>query len=559
MTKLNSSTLRRLKKIKQSPNSVWEGDRRSLPRVREYEEGNNLIHLNQHDVDDEQPQCILWVDGSKGMVRSMDIVESTVGHEAFVRAFLQAVERPQDPAEPSRPQKILVCDRELQFYLRGVLQDLDITIDYVENLPLINDIFSNIIKHTSSSPPPIPAAQAAALYNQADLLWRNAPWEYMWDHEVVAIELKQWDIETLYAVVMGRLGLEQGVIFYRSQESLVQFRQRIVAEEREDDLEETFLRQDCLFALFESSESLPESELRRIRSYGWPATRDQIYPTFGMLHPLEGGRPYLYEEEALALTAALESFNLFLQQYSSTLKQGEFQLLQGQYSVHLPTGSSGKPKTSKITVKTLPELAEELQKFSEATDEDLEDSVINEDLWPDHTVFRFMSEGIPWERVAYLREHTPNCYLAANSFPQKGDGLAALLIQTSRPKALELIKQIDGFGGIQAICFNPAESFLGEKCELGLLIMENSDLHLFGEFDNDDREFEQMRKKWKQRCKSTKNICAVIIAMGVTGGSRGNPEPKHILGYYEIPLISAKELGLGTLSAQPLFGFDLDM
>jgi hypothetical protein len=44
-------------------------------------------------------------------------------------------------ASPARPQRIVVRDREIQFYLRGALQGLDIAIDYAPELPLIDRMF----------------------------------------------------------------------------------------------------------------------------------------------------------------------------------------------------------------------------------------------------------------------------------------------------------------------------------------------------------------------------------------------------------------------------------
>jgi hypothetical protein len=551
MTTLNSSTLRRLKKLKQAP-TVWEGDCRSLPRARGQQEGTNLIHIHQNVEEEDQPQCIIWVDGSMGMVRAMDIVEPEVGQQAFVRALLQAMERPQSPAQAGMPQKILVRDRSMQFYLRGVLQDLDITVEYVEQLPLIDEIFANIAQQANTSPPTVPVEQAPTLYRQADILCRHAPWEYLWDHEVISVEINSWDLGTLYAVVMGRLGLEQGAIFYRSKESLVQFRQRIADNESDDDLEETFLHQDCLFVLFESTESLSESELSLIRSYGWPVTHDSIYPIFGMLHPLEGGRPFLYDEEAIALTVAIESFNQFLAQYGNKLKSGSLPVLQGKYNIQVPGAADREASSITVTVKTMPELSEEIHSLAEEYEDD--EPLIHEDLWPDKSLFQLLA--MPWDSVKTLRSAAPHHYTADEAFPEKGDALSGLLIQTSRPKALDLIREIEKFGGIKGICFNPAESFFGEPCELGLVVMGNDDLHLFGEFHNDEPDLDLARKKWKQRCKSTKGNCAVIIAMGVTGLSRGKPEINHILGYYEVKLIPPKELGLGTLRSEPAFDFD---
>jgi hypothetical protein len=552
MTTLNSSTLRRLKKLKQAP-TVWEGDCRPLPRSRVQHEGTNLIHIHQNAGDEERPQCIIWVDGSMGMIRSMDIVEPEAGQEAFVRALLQAMERPQSPAQIGMPQKILVRDRSMQFYLRGVLQDLNITVEYVEQLPLIDEIFANIIQHANASPPTVPVEQAPALYHQADLLCRQAPWEYLWDHEVIAVEVNGWDLGTLYAVVMGRLGLEQGAIFYRSKESLMQFRQRIAENESDNALEETFLHQDCLFVLFESTESLTEPELTSLRSYGWPITQDSVYPIFGMLHPLEGGRPFLYDEEAIALTVAIDSFNQFLAQHGNKLKAGRLPALQGQYPIQVTSGDRETTSLS-VTVKTMPELSEEIHGLVEEYEDKA--PLIHEDLWPDKSLFQLLA--MPWSSVNTLRSSAPHHYTTDRAFPEKGDALSGLLIQTSRPKALDLIREIEKLGGIKGICFNPAESFFGETCELGLVVMGNGDLHLFGEFNDSEADSELVRKKWKQRCKTAKGNCAVIIAMGATGLSRGNPDLHHILGYYEVKLIPAKELGLGTLRAEPTFDLDFD-
>ncbi|MFN9861387.1 MAG: DUF6930 domain-containing protein, partial [Pseudanabaena sp.] len=91
MTTLNRSTLRRLKKLKQT-SAVWEGDRRTLPaKISQPQDSSNIIPLHAHE-EESKSQCILWVDGSMGMVRSMDVVDSSVGQEAFVRALLQAIE-----------------------------------------------------------------------------------------------------------------------------------------------------------------------------------------------------------------------------------------------------------------------------------------------------------------------------------------------------------------------------------------------------------------------------------------------------------------------------------
>ena len=130
MSGLNRNTCRRLKKLPQIP-SVWEGDRRPLVGFSDSVEPDS----------EGSGECILWVDGSEGIIRAMDVVSPEMGPEAVVRALLRAMEHPQSPARPARPSKIVVRDREIQFFLRGVLQDLEITIDYYSDLPLNDELF----------------------------------------------------------------------------------------------------------------------------------------------------------------------------------------------------------------------------------------------------------------------------------------------------------------------------------------------------------------------------------------------------------------------------------
>jgi hypothetical protein len=288
-----------------------------------------------------------------------------------------------------------------------------------------------------------------------------------------------------------------------------------------------------------------------------PAATIPMKPIYGALHPLEGGRPYHYDEEAIALTVALESLNNFWEQYRKRLNSN-FNKLSGTYTVYAPSLDSDVEEAIKVVVKTMPDLANELHQLVEEDDEDDDDSpLINEDLWPDNALIHMMT--IPWEQVDFLRNadihHQFSDSITAIAPNKKGEGLAGLMIQTSRPKALELIEQINSFDGIQSLCFNPAEDIFGNICHLGLMVMGNDDLHLFGEFDKSTLNGEH-HKRWKQRAKNTKGNICVIIAMGITGASRGNPAPHHILGYYEIKLIDDKELGLGKLRAEPTFDFE---
>lgn len=542
MTALNPSTCRRLRKLPQIP-SVWEGDRQTL--TAGLQSGLEQVEL---DLATTKPggEYILWVDGSQGMVRAMDVVPEDAGPEAVVRTLLRAMEHPHSPAKPGRPQKIVVRNREILFFLRGVLQDLDITLDYAPNLPLIDEILRSF-QEVASHPPQLPPQYADLLQQKARQIWQDGPWELLADHQVLEIELNQWDLGTLYASVMGMLGVEYGILLYRSLDSLRQFRERVMADDSMERMEEAFLGQDCLFLTFEPG----NEDDRGMDLVELPP--QEIKPVFGNLHPLEGIRSFLYDEEAAALIVVLESLHRFIRQHRRKLSSDDFPPLQSTYKVPLPDTEETTAQTIAVKISTLPDLAAELFTLMDGEGGDDEDEafpVLREDLIPENA---FLSLGvIPWAMLSQLRQ-VAEYYQAATPVTEVGDGLPVLLIQTSRPKAKTLLQELQAIGGVKAICFNPGEDpMMGDRYDLGLFQTGNSELHLFGEFAEHDPTHSQARKKWEQRCKKTKGACGIVIAKGMTGTSRGQPGIKDMIALFETTMISPEELGLGLLERQSI-------
>ncbi len=544
MTSFNRSTSRRLKTLTQIP-SVWEGDRRPMSSSP-----------TQDTDSDSQGECILWVDGSQGVVRSMDVVSPETGPEAIVRTLMRAMEHPHSPGKPARPQKIVVKDREIQFYLRGVLQDLDIAIDYVPELPLIDELFRGFTEILENQVPDLPPQYAQALHDKALALWQTAPWEFLEEQQILSIEINNWDVGTLYASVMGMLGMEYGILFYRSEDSLKQFRAAVLQDdELQGNLEEAFLKQDCLFLTFESEDEMDEDEMDEDEDLT-DLPISEIEPSFGNIHPLEGLRSVLYEEEALAVFVALESLNRFIRDYHSQLDSETFPHLSRRYRISPPKSESESIKPLSVTVSTMPDLAAELEEMAgfdleelEMGEEDSSDfSSLRDDLIPEDA---FLSLGvISWEMLDSLRQSVQTHQ--AGEIAKVGDGLPVILIQTSRPKAKTVIENIAAAGGLKAICFNPgADPFDGDRYDLGLLQTEDDELFLFGEFSDDDPTHREARKKWNQRCKNTKGYCGLIIAKGLTGAYRGNPQLRDMMALFEVRSLSPQDLGLGTLQLMP--------
>ena len=547
MSGLNRNTCRRLKNLHQIP-SVWEGDRRPLVAFSD----------NSEPDAEGGGECILWVDGLEGIVRAMDVVSPEMGPEAVVRALLRAMEHPQSPARPARPSKIVVRDREIQFFLRGVLQELDITIDYVPDLPLIDELFRGFEEIALQRQPKLPPQYADLLLSKAYELWDDAPWELLADHNILSIELNRWEVGTLYASVMGMLGMEYGVLLYRSLDSLKRFRASVLAEESFEAMEQAFLGQDCLFVTFGQAKDDEDDDEDDDEIDLADLSVSEIVPGFGTVHPFEGMRPYLYEEEAIAVYVALEALHRFFRASYQQLAGDTFPAINKRYRIPMPLEADSK-QTISVKVATLPELASELLDMAESDedddfDEDFDEASmalpLRDDLVPKDA---FLSLGMmPWESVEMLRSGV-DCY-QSKEVTTAGEGLPVILIQTTRPKAKALIEQIQTAGGLKGICFNPGEDPLeGERYDLGILQTENSSLYLFGEFSEADATHVTARKKWDQRCKKIKGYCGLIIARGLTGASRGNPQPRDMMALFEARSLSAKDLGLGMLQLMPQF------
>lgn len=570
MTALTRSTQRRLQKLKQVP-SVWEGDRRLLDA--------SLTDALEAGAE-SKGECLLWVDGTETLVRAMDIVPTGTGTEALVRTLIRAMENPHSSAQPSRPQKIVVRDREIQFFLRGVLQDLGITVDYAPELPLIDEIFRGLQEAARQQTPFLLSEYAEALLDIAAQLWHDAPWEALNEEKILEINLNYGDVETLYVSILGMMGVEYGILMYRSLDSLRQFRQQVLgSDESSQRLEEAFLEQDCFFLTFDQLERAPSLSSSEPFSRHLTAVKKKVpedaaemfeaiglEPSFGNIHPLEGMRPSLDEEESPTVLVALTALHRFFKKNRKALGADEFPAISGSYRIPDPQTPTS---TVSVGVATRPDLAKELFEIAASigmaqlmngaapplsvlSSASSPSPIVRDDLVPSDSFFSL--GAMPWDVLDVVRHTVQVHQVTDDDFLTKADDFPLILIQTSRPKALKLIQGLQEAGGLQAICFNPGEDpFAAQRYDLGLLQANNGDLFLFGEFEDDDPVHMQARKKWDQRCQKTKGHCGLVIARGLKGASRGNPDLKDMMALFEVRSLSAQDLGLGSLELMPQF------
>ena len=523
MTGLPPSTLRRLKSLPQQT-STWEGDKRPLsPDLMDGLESGTQ----------ESGECIVWVDRSSPSVRAMDIVPAPSGMEATVRVLLQAMEHPNSGLPPARPTKLLVKNRELQLFLRGVLKDLDIKVDYSASLPLCDDLFEHVLATADSLASPLPPAIEAAMKQSAELILADEPWAVLDETQILAVELNHSDVETLYVSTLGMAGIDAGLLMYRSADSLRQFRQKVLdLDSTEATLQSAFLDQDCFFLNFRPEEG--EFETSFLES-------EALVPEFGCIHPLEGMRHHLYEEEGGAIILALTALHRFFKKHKRVLDSPTFPELNSRFRVPNPLNPEDK-----VTIRVSTQIKFALELAQMTSEEETRLPLVLDDITPEKMAYSlgWMPEAV-WE-IARVKAKVHQ--LASADFELDGDEFPVFSIQTTRPQAKTMLEAIEAAGGAKSICWVAGvapDSF--EEYDICMLETGNGHMHVLAEFAANDPKHIQAKRQWEQRCKKAKGFCGLIVAMGLSGAKGANQSLKNLMGFYELPSTTAEAQGLGTL------------
>lgn len=515
MTFLNKSTLRRLKRLPKQP-STWEGDRRSL--------SPELI-AGIDPSTQQSGDCIIWMDRSFPAVRAMDVIPGQSGMEATVRVLLQAIEHPNSGLPPARPKTILVRNRELQLFLRGVLQDLEIDVKHSPNLPLCDEVFEQVLTTTQTLASPLPPALKEAMLDCAEAILQDGPWDVLDETRILSVELNHSDVETLYVSTLGMAGIDAGLLMYRSADSLQQFRQQVLnSDSTEETLQDAFLAQDCFFLNFIPTEGyleIPFSE------------SEHLVPEFGCIHPLEGMRHALDEEEAAAVILVLTALHRFVKKHKTSLADPIFPTLTSRFRVSNPLNPEEKVS---IRVSTQPKFAFELAKMT--AESAAERQVVHYDLAPEKMAYSL--GWMPESLLNTVRLKAKVFKKAVTAFELKGDKFPVFSIQTSRPQAQKMLDRIKTAGGAKALCWVSGEELHSqEKYDICLLETGDGKMHMLAEFDATEPNHIRARQEWDKRCSKSDGFCGLVIAMGLSGSKGASFSVRNVMALYEIPSTTA--------------------
>lgn len=516
MAGLPKTTIQQLLKLPQRP-TVWEGDRLTLGQV----------------VRDEPPQdLVLWIDLDSQMVLGSDILESSQPIEAILPSLLQAMQQPMSSRQGpgiGRPKTLRVRTRELQFFLRGALQGLDIDVIYAEQLPMLEAVFEDFQENVLRRQAEVELPLEDDLGRVAHRLWEQAPWDWLGDHQIVEVDCPDLFGTPFYACVLGNGGETYGILFYRSLEALQQFRQRATATQaadREPD-ESTLLSQDCLFLNY----NLPE-EFDGLPYAGRLVDADDVEPFFGSIHPLEGLRP-LNEPESEQLLVALEAFNRFWRGNGQKLQGEDFPALQGRYRIDLPHQS----RKLSVQVSTMHELAQEFEAELPPKTRGSSPMSLQDDLLPDRCALSL--ELLDKSAYEILRQQS-GIVLQPSDLPLptgRTSSVACLYVQLSRSAAQTLVQQIQNRDGLQNICLLPVTDPLsGTPVLVAIAQMGNGEFQDLGSFEFMLRERrDHLLKQWQRQIKGQPVRTALLVSQGLKGKQIGKIVPHQLVGLFEAP------------------------
>ncbi len=471
MAVLIASTLRRLQRLPRTA-AVWEGDCRPLPTAPE--------------VTATVSPCLLWVDSSAEMVRALLFVSAVTAREAFVQGLIQAMERPQSPALPALPAKILVRDRALQLFLKEVLQSLAIRVEYTSYLPLIDEIFVNLRLPTDASPAGVPDTCAVTIQEQVTALQRLAPWETVPLWRVVELTLVlPSGTETLYGTVVR--SEERGVLFFRSAADLLSYYHRLAMVASWEDLEAALQMQNCWFVILSETETGAAMH-------------------FGSRHPLEGERCHLDEDEAAVVAMAVGGAVAFWGASPEQMATG--------LTTILPLGSATVSVQARPAVALESSLREWLRPLAAASD------------WravPPLVTLQEMSR----QQIEVLRG-SRRCRQQRDTFPL---ALPLLLWQMPREPAEAAIQEITAMGGLLGLGFYQSPN---GGPYISVLVMVNGDRLCSVPLP---QATTPQLLRWQRAAIRSGYSCAVAIAVGGRRKNRYSPELRQILAYYEVNLL----------------------
>jgi hypothetical protein len=282
-----------------------------------------------------RPDFVAWIDTVSGKIVEGELAEPTESVATLAECLTRAIHAPN--ARP--PDRVRVADAILAEAVRGVVGDrarIEIapTPEFAELAASMADFFSSPAGGPDEGEPPsyleggrVTPGTAARFFEAAAKLYHAAPWQTLWDADVIALDIPQFGFARAALSVIGRAGQNYGFMIFDSASDYDAF-----GAAGGDPFGSQDLGASTLSLNFETKSRLPASMRAEIKRNGWPIAGPKAHPFIMAVDRDRVYRPLL-ERDVRVIGAVAESLASFYSKHRLGLTPDRLDPIVEEYSL----------------------------------------------------------------------------------------------------------------------------------------------------------------------------------------------------------------------------------
>jgi len=284
-----------------------------------------------------RPDIILWWESETDVIVGSTVVYPSEPISAVADCLTQALDKPM-LGPRRRPDRIRVADPALVEGLREVVgtgvridtaptPELDAIVRLMaETLPEGRGETASYFEGGRVSPDTV-----AAFFQAAARLYRAAPWQVLWDSQLLSVDVPDLATKGACVSVIGALGESFGVLIYDSVESHRAMETMAAVLEETGELPED-LGTGILSLNFDRRRDIPKAMRREIAQHGWEVAGAKAYPRVMLIDADRLLRP-LTELDVRRVSVIAEGLAAFCARQRNKLAAGLSQPITEEFAV----------------------------------------------------------------------------------------------------------------------------------------------------------------------------------------------------------------------------------
>ena len=258
-----------------------------------------------------RPCVILVVDQETGLVLMQDMSDR-FEEETLLKTVMKAMLSSLLEACPGhRPERILLHPKTRMSSLEEPLQELEIELDLAdeESVTAIEECVESLIRHMSGpegrqallDAEGVTENEMASLFQAVARFWKMAPWRLVPGDRPIEIRSSAFPDQVWYAVIVGQLGMNLGVVLYDQKEAM----DSVMTSDG------SFAEPDGVFLNYLEKFEIPSIDLWYQEKFEWVIASEEAYPLIERALPkMKHRRPN--RSELMALDVVLRTLPAFV-------------------------------------------------------------------------------------------------------------------------------------------------------------------------------------------------------------------------------------------------------